>query len=76
MPKIYVSWSRHAADKVTSGELQEDLVLNTLFSGEKELDQEPDKYCARKRFRRGTLAVMYRQLFEEYFVITAYWEEP
>jgi len=75
LPKIEVLCSQHVEEKISSGEVHEELIANTLFTGERRLEQEPNKYLARKRFRKGTLAVVYKELFERLWVITAYWEE-
>lgn len=72
---IELLYSRHLLEKVTRGEVFPDLVRNCVFTGERELQQEPNKYRARKRFRRGTFVTVYLDRGEHYFVITAYWQD-
>ena len=49
------------------------LAKDCVQTGQKELEEEPNKFKARKNFRKGELIVVYKDLGEYFFVITAFW---
>jgi len=50
-----------------------ELAIDCIHTGKRALDEEPNKFKARKKYRRGELVVVYREYDEYYFVITAFW---
>ncbi|MFH0973881.1 MAG: hypothetical protein V1817_03795 [Candidatus Micrarchaeota archaeon] len=49
------------------------LAVDCVHSGKKELEEKPNKFKARKNYRKGELIVVYKDCGEYFFVITAFW---
>ncbi len=75
MGRISVRLSEHAFKKVVRGEAPADFIEKCLFTGDKERNNEPNKFKAQKRFRRGELVVVHKDAGEKFFVITACWKK-
>ena len=70
MPKKPVAFSKHFwRDK----DIDPLLVEDCIFTGKKFSEDEPRKWKATKKFRKGELVVVYREYETHYYVITAYW---
>lgn len=54
-------------------EIDSELAIDCIHTGTRELDDAPDKFKSRKKYKRGELIVVYREYEEYYFVITAFW---
>ncbi|HII54092.1 hypothetical protein COT30_04595 [Candidatus Micrarchaeota archaeon CG08_land_8_20_14_0_20_49_17] len=69
----------HAKEFLFSKHYQEDkdidteLTINCIYTGKRMLDEEPNKFKSRKKYRCGELIVVYREYGDYYFVITAFW---
>ncbi|MBI5636040.1 hypothetical protein HY993_03715 [Candidatus Micrarchaeota archaeon] len=50
-----------------------ELAVDCVNTGKKQFDEEPDKFKAVKKYRRGELITVYRDYGEYVFVITAFW---
>lgn len=69
--RIY-SFSQHYQEDKT---IDTGLAISCVNTGKRELDQEPNKYKARKIYERGELIVIYRDLGDRIHVITAFWNQ-
>ena len=67
--KPFVFSKHYREDK----DIDVDLAKDCVHHGRKEAEKERGKFKSSKRFRKGELAVIYREFDEYYFVITAYW---
>ena len=54
-------------------DIEKDLAKGCIHTGKKELDEAPNKYKSRKKYRKGELIVVYREYDDYFFVITAFW---
>ncbi len=70
MGKKEFTFSKHFKEerKVEIG-----LVENCVHTGRKELEEEPNKFIARKKYEKGELIVVYRDFEDRFFIITAFW---
>ncbi|MBI5225992.1 hypothetical protein HY994_01995 [Candidatus Micrarchaeota archaeon] len=67
------SFSRHFQhDK----DVEIDLAKDCVHTGKKERQHEADKFIARKKYRKGELIVVYKELDDRTFIITAFWNQP
>ena len=56
-------------------EIDVELAIDCIHTGKKTLDEEPNKFKALKKYRRGELIVVYKEFDEYFFVITAFWNK-
>ncbi len=54
-------------------DIEVELAIDCINTGKKVLGEEPNKFKARKKYRRGELIAVYREYEDYYFVITAFW---
>lgn len=54
-------------------EIDAELAIDCIHTGTKALDGEPNKFKSTKQLRRGRLVVVYRELENCVFIITAFW---
>ncbi len=72
MAKKECLFSRHyKEDKNIDTSLAEDWI----HTGRKEKQTETEKFISRKKYRKSELIVVYRELEDYIFVITAFWNE-
>ncbi|MBI5035948.1 hypothetical protein HZC09_01265 [Candidatus Micrarchaeota archaeon] len=50
-----------------------DLAIDCVHTGKKSLDEEPNKFKSKKKYRKGELIIVYREYEDYFFVITAFW---
>ncbi len=50
-----------------------DLAIDCVHMGKRVLEEEPNKFKAQKKYRKGDLFVVFREYGDYYFVITAFW---
>ncbi len=63
-------FSRHYRE---DKKIEESLAIDCTHTGRKELEEEPNKFKAVKRYEKGELIVIYREYDDYFFVITAFW---
>jgi len=66
------SFSRHFYE---DKDVEIELAKDCIHSGRKEKQTEPKKFIARKKYRKGELIVVYKELEDRTFVITAFWNQ-
>ncbi len=49
------------------------LAVDCIHTGKKEPEEEPNKFKARKNYRKGELIVVFKDCGEYFFVVTAFW---
>ena len=54
-------------------EIDTSLAIDCINTGRRELDEKPNKFKSRKKYRKGDLIVVWKDRGEKCFVITAYW---
>jgi len=66
------SFSRHFCD---DKDIETGLAKDCVHTGRKEKQTEPTKFISRKMYRKGELIVVYKDLEDRIFVITAFWNQ-
>lgn len=51
-----------------------ELAADCVSTGKKELDAEPNKFRAVKKYRRGELKVIFRDCGDYFFVVSTSWQ--
>lgn len=57
-------------------DVEADLVKDCIHTGRKENKREPQKFTARKKYKKGELIVVFKELEDRTFIITAFWNKP
>ncbi|MFH1752327.1 MAG: DUF4258 domain-containing protein [archaeon] len=56
-------------------EIDTDLTISCIETGKRVLNEKPNKYKSRKKYRKGELIVVWKNRGEKCFVVTAYWNK-
>ena len=67
--KEFVFSKHYGEDK----DIEVEIAVDCVHTGKRVLDGEPNKFKARKKYRKGELIVVYREYEDYFFVITAFW---
>lgn len=65
-------FSRHYCE---DKDIDTGLAVDCIHTGRKKLEQEPNKFKARKKYRTGELITIYKEFDEYFLVITAFWNK-